>query len=189
MCLIERSGRAPAVLLCGAVLFLASAAGRPGGVAHANPAHANPVDVLPVDSRAADATPPRANAILPGPEPFSLNAYDAVQALWMIRRARLLQQRLADGALRTLAVREVRAVLVGIDPEAPTEALSRRYDLLVNGEPLDWDNSFLEYGGSMVNLRLLFTYRNQHPPPALQYRLPTDDAGSTVRSRDSRRSP
>ncbi|MDC7241002.1 MAG: hypothetical protein PQJ50_11645, partial [Spirochaetales bacterium] len=39
-----------------------------------------------------------------------------------------------------------------------------RYDIIVNGEALDWDNSYFEYGNDLVNLRLLFLYRNQHPP-------------------------
>lgn len=169
MSLIRAAGRAPALLLLGALLLL------PGAPADAAPATGSGPLAHALPAGAAGS-----GVILPGPEPFSLNAYDAVQALWMIRRARLLQQRLADGELRTLAVRDVRAVLTGVDPEAPTEALSRRYDLLVNGQPLDWDNSYIEYGGRMVNLRLLFTYRNQHPPPGLQYRLPTNDTASAA---------
>lgn len=158
-------------MLAAIALLLGVTAARP--VAHASPADA---------PQSLPGAPSGSSVIVPTPEPFSLNAYDAVQALWMIRRARLLQQRLPHGELRTLAVREVRAVLVDVDPEAPTEALSRRYDLVVNGELLDWDNSYIEYGGRMVSVRLLFTYRNQHPPPGLLYHLPTDHTGSGASS-------
>ena len=55
----------------------------------------------------------------------------------------------------------MRVILKGIDA---------RYDIVVNGGSLDWDNSYIEYGGEMVNFRLLFTYRNQYPPKHLKYR-------------------
>ncbi len=110
-------------------------------------------------------------AIVPTRDPFTLNAYDATQALWMIRRAGLLQS-WSPGARRSnIAVREVRAVLVEVDRDAPTAALRRRYDLVLNGEPLDWRTTYIEYGGEMVNLQLLFTYRNQYPPGDLPYRI------------------
>jgi hypothetical protein len=46
-----------------------------------------------------------------------------------------------------------------------------RFNLLVNGESLDWEQTYVEYDGKLTNLRLLFTYRNQHPPPDLIYFL------------------
>lgn len=113
------------------------------------------------------------SVIVPIPEPFSLNAYDAVQAIWMIRRAGLLQRK-TDHPNRPeiVPVREVRGVFVGEDDEAPVPFERRSYDLLLNGEPLDWDRLYIKYGGRMVSLRALFTYRNQHPQTPPAYRLP-----------------
>lgn len=122
-------------------------------------------------SASALEQPAPPTAIVPTRDPFSLNAYDATQALWMIRRAGLLQSWSPGGSRSNIAVREVRAVLVEIDRDAPTAALRRRYDLLLNGEPLDWRTTYIEYGGRMVNLQLLFTYRNQYPPADLPYRI------------------
>ena len=116
----------------------------------------------------------RPSVIVPASEPFTLNAYDATQALWLVRRSLLLQRWVPGEPRRNIMVREVRAVLVAIDENAPTPALRPRYDLWVNGAPLDWDYTFVEHGRSMVNLQLLFTYRNQHPPVALQFRIPDD---------------
>ncbi|TVQ96244.1 MAG: hypothetical protein EA403_16575 [Spirochaetaceae bacterium] len=116
----------------------------------------------------------RPSVIVPVPQPFTLNAYDATQALWLVRRSPLLQRWVPGEPRRNIMVREVRAVLVAIDEDAPTPALRPRYDLWVNGAPLDWDHTFIEYGRSMVNLRLLFTYRNQYPPTALRFRIPDD---------------
>ena len=116
--------------------------------------------------------PSRPSVIVPNPEPFTLNAYDATQALFLVRRARLLQQWGPGSERRNIFVRDVRAVWVLDDPDAPTQALRPRYDLEVNGAPLDWQRTYIEYGGSMVNLRLLFTYRNQHPPDLLRFRIP-----------------
>ncbi len=118
--------------------------------------------------------PERSSVIVPAPQAFTLNAYDATQALWLVRRSPLLQRWVPGEPRRNIMVREVRAVLVAIDEDAPTPALRPRYDLWVNGAPLDWDHTFIEYGRSMVNLRLLFTYRNQYPPTALRFRIPDD---------------
>ena len=61
-------------------------------------------------------------------------------------------------------------VFTGLDPGA-YEGHQSRYDIELNGEPLDWDHTYIEFGGEMVNLRLLFTYRNQGPVPDVPYRL------------------
>lgn len=122
-------------------------------------------------SASAYEQPAPPTIIVPTRDPFTLNAYDATQALWMIRRAGLLQSWSPGARRRNIAVREVHAVLVEIDRDAPTAALRRRYDLLLNGEPLDWRTTYIEYGGRMVNLQLLFTYRNQYPPGDLPYRI------------------
>ena len=121
-----------------------------------------------------DRSAVRPSVIVPAPQPFTLNAYDVTQALWLVRRSPLLQRWVPGEPRRNIMVREVRAVLVAIDEDAPTPALRPRYDLWVNGAPLDWDHTFIEYGRSMVNLRLLFTYRNQYPPTALRFRIPDD---------------
>lgn len=117
---------------------------------------------------------PESSAIHPAPEPFTVNGYDAVQAVWMIRRARLLVHEPPDGSSEIIPVRtvtDVRAVHAGSNPDAPGPQHVERYDITVNGNPLDWDNTYIRYGGRMVNLRALFTYRNQETPPGLRYRL------------------
>ncbi len=118
----------------------------------------------------------RGDAIVPNADPFSLNAYDAVSALALIERAGLLQLWDGSGLPETVAVTEAKAVYIGTDEEA-VPAQRNRYDIVVNGEPLDWQRTYVEYGGRMVSLRLLFTYRNQHPPPGLRYMIPLDLSG------------
>lgn len=110
----------------------------------------------------------------PSPEPFTLNGYDATQAVWMIRRAGLLLWEPAQGPSEIIAVRErsaVRAVPVGTDDTAPGPQHRDRYDIEVNGQPLDWRNTFIRYRGRMTNLQALFSYRNQTPPEGLRYQL------------------
>jgi len=108
--------------------------------------------------------------ILPAPEPFSLNSYDAIGVVLMIRRVPSLLRVLPDGTREIVPVRTVHSVWIGFDPEA-YEAHQQRYDVELNGERLDWDNLYIEYAGTMVNLRLLFTYRNQQPVPDVTYRI------------------
>ncbi len=106
---------------------------------------------------------------LPEGAPFSLNAYDAVQALYLLRRQMFVLERSDLGADRIIPVREVRAVRLpdAENPVSPSER--RRYDLLLNGERINWEVSFIEWGGRMVNLRLLYTYRNGALPEGLTY--------------------
>ena len=133
---------------------------------------------LAVCALLAAAPLPRASAqpwekqtpILPAPEPFTLNSYDVIDAVWMIRRSFALVYSNGEGTRRTVPVRSVQSIWVGFDPEA-YENHQNRYDVLLNGEPLDWDHLYIEYAGSLVNLRLLYTYRNQQPVPDVQYRL------------------
>ena len=103
-------------------------------------------------------------------EPFTLNSYDVIHAVLMIRREPALLRVDADGTRSTVPVKSVRSVWVDFNPDA-YENHQNRYDVEMNGEPLDWDHLFIEYGGTMVNLRLLFTYRNQQPVPDVQYRI------------------
>lgn len=103
-------------------------------------------------------------------EPFTLNSYDVIHAVLMIRREPALLRVDADGVRTIVPVRSVRSVWVDFNPDA-YENHQNRYDVEMNDEPLDWDHLFIEYGGAMVNLRLLFIYRNQHPVPDVQYRI------------------
>lgn len=117
---------------------------------------------------------PDSSNIYPSPTPFNLNGYDATQAIWMIRRAGLLLREYPGGTSEIIPIRtaaDVRAVHVDTDPDAPGPQHQERYDILVNDEPLDWPNTFIRYGGRMVNLQALFTYRNQVLPEGLRYRL------------------
>jgi hypothetical protein len=127
--------------------------------------------VLAADTQAQSV--PHSILILPSPQPFSVSARDAQQAIDMIRRAGLLEHWDGNGQARVVAVRTLWAVFTGFDPQILV-GHRRRYDLVLNGSRMDWDHLFIEYGGSMVNLRTLFTYRNQYPPDDLQYRLPPD---------------
>lgn len=112
---------------------------------------------------------PRSGEIFPAPDPFSLNGYDALQAMAIIRREGLLIERTGEG-------REI--VVVDSIEAIPAEPLQdyppqhqQRWDLLLNGEPLRWNTTYIEYGGRLLNLRLLFTYRNQRPVPDIPYSL------------------
>ncbi|HUW40147.1 MAG TPA: hypothetical protein VMV90_04000 [Rectinemataceae bacterium] len=116
---------------------------------------------------------PHSILILPSPEPFSLSARDAQQAIDMIRSVGLLEFWDGKGQARIVAVRRLWAVFTGYDPRI-FAGHRRRYDLVLNGRAMDWDHLYIEYGGGMVNLRALFTYRNQYPPDDLNYRMPPD---------------
>ncbi len=106
--------------------------------------------------------------IVPSPEPFSLNSYDVRHAAALLKRALLFEVRDERGARKTIAVKTIRIYISGYNEDG---MLGRkiRYDIEVNGSPLDWDNSYIEYEGKMMNLRALFTYRNQYPPDNIQY--------------------
>jgi hypothetical protein len=115
----------------------------------------------------AHALDPR---IKPAPEPFSLDAYSAVQAVWMLRRTRYLRLIAESDRATTVPVRSVRVTRVQEDPD-PAPPDEARYDILLNGTPLDWDNLYIYYNRRMINLRLLFTYRNQRPVPGDRFLL------------------
>ena len=114
--------------------------------------------------------PPWVGPILPPNEPFTLNSYDFIDAVAMIRRARKLLYWDHSTRPRIVPVRRVESVPVAFDSQA-WENHQHRYDILLNGEPIDWDRLYIEYAGDMINLRMLYTYRNQQPPPDLPYRL------------------
>ncbi len=112
---------------------------------------------------------PRSGQIYPAPEPFSLNGYDALQAMAMIRREGLLIERTGAGR-EIVVVDSIEAVPVDPIAEYPPQH-RERWDLLLNGEPLRWDSTYIEYGGRLLSVRLLFTYRNQRPVPDIPYIL------------------
>ncbi|MFW5695730.1 MAG: hypothetical protein ACOCYB_11220, partial [Alkalispirochaeta sp.] len=112
---------------------------------------------------------PRSGEIFPAPEPFSLNGYDALQAMAIIRREGLLIERTSDGR-EIIVVESIEAVPVDPIEEYPRQHRDR-WDLALNGEPLRWDTTYIEYGGRLLSLRLLFTYRNQRPVPDIPYIL------------------
>jgi len=124
----------------------------------------------PATSNTAAQSWDQAAPFPPASEPFTLNSYDVIQAVLMIRREPALLRADDDGSRTIVPVRSVRSVWVNLDPEA-YENHQNRYDVELNGDLLDWDHLFIEYGGTMVNLRLLFTYRNQQPIPDVRYRV------------------
>lgn len=123
------------------------------------------------ESRDVETQPFREPSLQEG-APFSLNAYDAVHALYLLRRELFLQVREQDGSYRTVRIHRVRALRLP-DAENPLTPFERkRYDILVNGEPVDWKRSYIEYDERRVNLRLLYTYRNGGLPAGLLYEGP-----------------
>lgn len=111
---------------------------------------------------------PASNTIIvPGPNPFSLDAGSAVYCINLLKNNRFLKKVDDSVELRIIEVNTVWSWFLEYDESFP-EGYRKRYDIIVNGSPLDWDNSYIEYGGDMLNLRLLFLYRNQHPPTSLK---------------------
>jgi len=107
--------------------------------------------------------------IISGPVPFSLDANSAIYCIDLLKENRFIEFKNNTGKTTIIDVHTVWSIFLGFEQNYP-EGHRRRYDIIVNGTTLDWDNCFIEYGGEMINLRLLFTYRNQYPPPDLKYR-------------------
>ena len=137
--------RAFVALLIGAALFAASA---PGSFA---------------DNR-------EESGLLPSRRPFTLNLYDARMAKAMLERVGLVQVEDGGNSSRIVKVKTVRIVYVGEETGLP-EPYRYRFDLRLNGSPLDWNTTYIEYDFRMVNMRALFTYRNERPVPQGPYRL------------------
>lgn len=112
---------------------------------------------------------PRSTTIWPAPEPFTVNGYDALQAMALMRREGLLVV-LRGSERETVAVDRVEARPAGTLEDYPP-GHRQRWNLLLNGQPLDWQRSYIRYGGELLNLQLLFTYRNQRPVPDVPFRL------------------
>ena len=105
--------------------------------------------------------------IIPGSEPFSLDAWSAGYCISILKNSRYLEKNGDSGKYRIIEVDTVWSWFLEYDETSP-EGHRKRYDIIVNGNRLDWDNSYIEYGGEMLNLRLLFLYRNQYPPGELE---------------------
>jgi hypothetical protein len=123
--------------------------------------------LYPVPAAAQES---QASGMLPSPAPFTLNIYDAMMAASMLERVGFVQIREGKGEVRTVAVESVRIVRAGTDARYP-EPHDRRYDILLGGTELEWNRTYIEYDFRMVNMRLLFTYRNQRPVPDVPYYL------------------
>lgn len=137
-----------------------------GVLVHVAIVDAQNTEVLPPDAIDPPAWP-RSRAIYDAPEPFSLNGYDALQAIAMIERERLLIRRNGENR-EIVAVDSIEAIEVEPLPDMPRNH-RRRYDLLLNGEALPWSELYINYGGRLLNLQLLFTYRNQRPVPDVPF--------------------
>ncbi|MDX9801827.1 MAG: hypothetical protein RBT69_10880 [Spirochaetia bacterium] len=114
------------------------------------------------DSTASDAT------IIPASEPFSLDGRSAVYCINLLKNNRFMEKNGSSGRYKIVEVQTVCSWFIEHDKSYP-EGHRNRYNIIVNSKPLDWDNSYIEYGREMVNLQLLFLYRNQHPPESLEY--------------------
>jgi hypothetical protein len=133
-------------------------------------AQTDPGESLPLPPATLLIEPqPLTDAIYPSPQPFSLDARAAQTAIDLLRRARFLLVEQERGPADILSVREVYAWFLEYDDFWPP-GYRRRYDIYVNGQPLEWERTSVEWGGEMVNLQILFTYRNQYPPLGLEYR-------------------
>ena len=106
--------------------------------------------------------------LIPGPIPFSLDAGSAIYCINFLKNNRFIEKKDESDKYRIVEVQTVWSWFLEYDKSYP-ERHRNRYDIIVNGTPLDWDNSYIEYGSEMLNLRLLFLYRNQHPPKSLEY--------------------
>ncbi len=105
--------------------------------------------------------------IVPGPEPFSLDVGTAIYCIHLLKNNYYIEKTDKSAKYKIIDVKTIWSWFLKYDESYP-EGYRKRYDIIVNGEPVDWDNSYIEYGGEMINLRLLFTYRNQHPPETLE---------------------
>lgn len=106
--------------------------------------------------------------IVPEPQPYSIDALSAMYCIDLLKNNPFIETRDSDGKSSIVRVKKVWSYFLSFDETYP-EGHRRRYDIIVNESPMDWDNSFIEYGGDMLNLRLLFLYRNQYPSQGLLY--------------------
>ena len=104
--------------------------------------------------------------IIPDPTPFSLDAGSAIYCINLMKNNRYLEKKDKSDECKIVEVKTVWSQFLEYDESFP-EGHRKRYDIIVNGTNLDWDNSYIEYGNEILNLHLLFLYRNQHPPENL----------------------
>ncbi len=124
--------------------------------------------VFPVSAQNRDLPGDIPDGILiPGPEPFSLDVRSAIYCISLLKNNRYIEKKSESEKYRIIKVDTVWSWFLDYDESFP-EGYRKRYDIIVNGTPLDWDHSFIEYGGEMINMRLLFLYRNQYPPDVLE---------------------
>lgn len=107
--------------------------------------------------------------LYPNPEPFSLDASSAIYCIELLRSTPFIEVKEENGTSSIVKVEKVWSLYLKNDEIYPPGHI-RRYDIIVNEKPMDWNNSYIEYGGEMINLQLLFLYRNQHPPEGLAYK-------------------
>lgn len=108
--------------------------------------------------------------IYPCPQPFSIDARSAIYCINILRNSRYLEKTDDSAKYKIVEVETVWSWFLKYDESFP-EGYRKRYDIIVNGIAIDWDNSFIEYGGKMINMKLLFLYRNQNPPAGLGHYL------------------
>jgi len=109
--------------------------------------------------------------IYTSPDPFTLDARASQTLIDVLRTQQFLIFDDGSGERSIVRVNEIWAEYRGIDDSLPV-GFRRRYELILNGEPLDWPNYYIEWGLEMVNLQTLFTYNNQLPTPGLKFRTP-----------------
>ncbi|WP_028973203.1 hypothetical protein [Spirochaeta cellobiosiphila] len=109
----------------------------------------------------------------PSPTPFSLDGQSAVYCKRILRNNFILELQ-DDGKYTTIMVKTVQAQFLNWDTTYPL-GMQKRYDILINGHKLDWNKTYIQYGKEMINLRVLFTYKNQQLPEDLEkYKLGED---------------
>ena len=106
--------------------------------------------------------------IFESPDPFSLDARSAIYCINLLRNNRYIEKKDESAKYKIVEVSTVWSWFLEYNETYP-EGYRKRYDIIVNGTPLDWKNSYIEYGGEMMNLGMLFLYRNQYPSENLEY--------------------
>ncbi|MDC7124116.1 MAG: hypothetical protein PQJ46_01015 [Spirochaetales bacterium] len=107
------------------------------------------------------------DTIVKTPEPFSIDARSAIYCINLLKNNRYLEKQNNKAKYNIIEVKTVWSWFIKYDESFP-EGYRKRYDIIVNGNNMDWDNSYIEYGGKMINLKILFLYRNQYPPESLK---------------------
>jgi hypothetical protein len=102
---------------------------------------------------------PRDDGLWPG-----LRVRDALAAVRLLRFQRYIMEVLPNGKRRTVNVQAVDMGLVELERLPPPYAdgtYESRWDLLLQGRPIDPRNYAIYYGGKIINLAVLFTYQSE----------------------------